>query len=500
MNRIFLQISGPAAVVGVVLFIASLAGLWSIHRLQKNLTTILADNVTSLEAAQRMEICLRQLRFHSFLDVMNSNPQRQALLEADHAGFEEALGIAKANISIQRESDLVRDIEDRYVVYLKELREGHRPQSANVADYVKWAEEHPLRALLKPCRELLTINKTMMDKTARESETVGRQMSLGILFLGILGPASGLVAGYGLARHWSRTIASLSVRLHGMHADMDKNLAALKIDFGKDWQTIDRQLDGVAERVKEIVLKLQQQQHDLLRSEQLAAVGQLAASVAHEIRNPLTAIKMLVAVALRSRPAQTLTDQDLHVIYEEIAKLERTVETLLDYAKPPQIHRQEADFAQIVNQALKLVEPRARQQSVTIRVRGIDAPILCHIDASQIGSVLVNLLINAIDALPEGGDIDVDVDAAAADAIRFTIADNGQGVSPEMQLKLFSPFASTKQTGTGLGLSICRRIVRDHGGSIELETDGMQRRGARFHVEIPASFTEASHAAASGRR
>jgi two-component system sensor histidine kinase HydH len=226
-------------------------------------------------------------------------------------------------------------------------------------------------------------------------------------------------------------------------------------------------------------------------------VGQLAASVAHEIRNPLTSIKILVDIARRPEAPLSLTGEDLDVIHEEIGKLEQTVQTLLDYARPPRIQQHETDMRQVLTQAVNLVRPKAQQQGVMIDVCNPESAVPCWIDPGQMGNVFVNLLLNSMDALPAGGKIDIALEKVGASAVRVRVADNGPGIAEEMAPNLFLPFSSTKATGTGLGLSICQRIVREHDGSIEY--DSPPGGGARFTVTLPKHARENSDAAPFNR-
>jgi two-component system sensor histidine kinase HydH len=481
-RRIFLHLSGPAALIGVLLFAAAIGSVWSIQRLQRNLTSILKENVTSLEASLELEISIRQLRYHSLLYLMDPQPERLTWIEKAHHGFEAALELAKQNATYPREEELIETIESKYARYREELRVGTKPGETTPAHYVAWANDHPVRHLLGPCNELLLLNKAGMEATALESDTVGRQTRQAVLALGVLGPIAGLIVGAIVARAWSRSIARLSVRLQDVHASLSQDVGEMTVDLSQDWAGLDRQLDGVVARVKEAAAQLQRQQQEILRAEQLAAVGQLAANVAHEIRNPLTSIKMLIGIALHRQSPKALTNQDLRVIYEEVGKLEHTVQGLLEYAKPPKLHLQDASLRGVVDQAVNLVRPKAEQNQIQLAVHAPAGDVPCRIDVRQMGNVVVNLLINAIDASPRGGTVEVLIERNEADDIVLSVADDGPGVAPEFAAKLFVPFASTKPTGTGLGLSISQRIVREHQGTIAYEA--RPEGGAKFTVRL----------------
>jgi signal transduction histidine kinase len=482
-RRILLQLTAPTVLIGAVLFGACLASVLSINRLQANLARILSENVTSLEAAQELEIQLRQLRFHSFLHVIDPNDKRRALVEIDHAGFENAMEKVRRFANQPKEAALVLEIQAGYQRYRTELAQGGVPATARPLDLARWADAHPIRHLQEPCQELLRLSKQEMDQTARESEAVSGRAQKAMLLAGLLGPVSGLIVGFGIARALSRSIARLSVRLEDARAQLDQEVASVKLSAGSNLGDLDRQLDHVVDRVRAVAEQVQRQQAEMLRSEQLAAVGQLAASVAHEVRNPLTSIKMLVGAALKSPRTQALTPDDLGVICKEVGRLEQTVQGLLDFARPSKPQRQPADMRSVVGGALDLVRARARQQGVRLDVRQPDEPVIASVDSGQLNTVLVNLLLNALDAQPQGGLVEVSLRNGRD--VQITVDDNGPGIAAALQPRLFTPFASTKATGTGLGLSICRRVLQEHGGTIAAKN--RPEGGARFTLVLPAS-------------
>jgi two-component system sensor histidine kinase HydH len=180
-----------------------------------------------------------------------------------------------------------------------------------------------------------------------------------------------------------------------------------------------------------------------------------------------------------------LTGEDLEVMHREIARLEQTVQGFLDFARLPTPRRSVADLRQLVSQAIELVNSRARQQGVEIGLQSPDEPIRADVDVHQINTVLVNLLINALDALPRGGRIEVRLEKLPDGEVRLQVRDNGPGIPAEMRARLFTPFSSTKATGTGLGLSISRRIVEEHGGRMDAEN--RPEGGACFMIELPGN-------------
>jgi signal transduction histidine kinase len=490
-RRILLQVTLPAVLVGLVFLAACLVGVWSINRLQTNRAELLTRNVRSLQAAQEMELRLRQLRLHSLLYVMDPGPARRATVDAAHHQFQQAYRRAEEAAHHPREKQLLEEIQASYRRYRTALETTHDKAllaKASVGDLLLWADAHPVRRLLDACEELVQHNREIRARLAEESQVVSNQGRTALLLAGVLGPIGGLIGGFGVAWGLSRSITRLSVRLRDIHAELDQEVGSVRL-AGDDLTQLDSRLGGVLERVRDVVARMQEQQREVLRAEQLAAVGQLAASIAHEVRNPLTSIKLLVGAALRARPGQTLTGEDLRVIHDEVSRLERRVQTLLDFARPPEPVRAPGDLRAVVSRALSLVEARLAQQGVRVEADLPNGPVSADIDPDQLTSVLVNLFLNALDAMPQGGRLSLTLLEAPGECPdsppvgRLTVADTGPGIPPSVAGRLFTPFASTKPTGTGLGLSICRRIVLDHGG--RLTGENRPEGGAAFTITLP---------------
>jgi two-component system sensor histidine kinase HydH len=499
MNRkLLVKVTAPSVLIGLVFFVACLIGVWFTLRSQRNLTKLLSQEVVSSQAAQELQIRVRQLRFRNFLNLIDpAHAQQQPIDDAQH-NFEKALDKARQAASTARERDGVEAIAAGYKRYQKELGRlrDEVASAGDRADLHKLVDAHPVRYVSDPCEDLVRINQEEIEDTVRESDRFGFWVRLTLVGLGVAGPLSGLLAGFGIARGLSRSIYQLSVRVQDMARHLDQKVASVTLPADGDLQHLDEQMQYVVQRVEEAAQNLQRHQREMLRAEQLAAVGQLAASVAHEVRNPLTSIKLLVEAAQRPRNPQPLTHEDLEVIYGEVVRLEQTVQSFLDFARPPAAQRSTCDLGDVIGQAVELVRARARQQGVNFEVRLPDTPCAVEVDRGQFCTVLVNLFLNALDAMPGGGRLEVTLDAPPARGLLLTVADTGCGIAPHMAERLFTPFASGKPTGTGLGLSICKRIIEEHKGRISAAN--RPEGGARFAITLPQPTPEEVHADSAG--
>jgi signal transduction histidine kinase len=231
------------------------------------------------------------------------------------------------------------------------------------------------------------------------------------------------------------------------------------------------------------------------RSERLAALGRLASGVAHEIRTPLTSLKLFLQSVQEDIAILPEQGEDYRIAMRQVGRIETTINHFLNFARPQQPVLAELDFPDLVDNALEVVQPRANQQEVEVHKQ--IAPGLPKVegDMRQLGEALVNLLVNALEAMPDGGAVAISVDCEsadpgsdAADCVRIDVSDTGPGIESENLDRLFEPFFTTKAAGSGLGLAIIRGTVEAHGGTIRVSSrPGV---GTTFSVRLPVADTQ----------
>ncbi|HXG09194.1 MAG TPA: ATP-binding protein [Gemmataceae bacterium] len=231
-----------------------------------------------------------------------------------------------------------------------------------------------------------------------------------------------------------------------------------------------------------------QRERYLQRAEQMMALGQVAAGVAHELRNPLTAVKGLIQVNLRRAAVSGLPAGDLAVIEHEIRRMERTLQTFLDFARPPQPDRRRLDLSEVVERVFAVVKGRAKKQRVDLRLLQPEMPVQVEADQDQLQQLLLNLVLNALDAMPGGGTVEIDLRPPHDGSVELYVRDTGPGIAPHILPKVFETFVSSKETGLGLGLPVSKRIAEEHGGS--LSAYNLPGGGACFLLRLPALASE----------
>jgi len=234
-------------------------------------------------------------------------------------------------------------------------------------------------------------------------------------------------------------------------------------------------------RLYEKVVDVEEQ---LRQNEKLSALGLLAAEIAHEIRNPLTVMKMLFhSLNLRFEPGDARA-KDTAVIAEKMEQLDKIVERILRFARTSEPEFARADLNAIVEDVLLLVRHKLKQQGIELRKRLLVPLPEISCDRTQIEQVLLNLILNASQAMPNGGSLTIST-AHEGGAISFTVADTGEGISPERQKQLFEPFLTSKPSGTGIGLAIVHKIVETHRGRIDVRS--RPGKGTQFRISLPTS-------------
>ncbi len=250
-------------------------------------------------------------------------------------------------------------------------------------------------------------------------------------------------------------------------------------------------------------VSLDQSKKIIERQEKLASLGVLASGVAHEIRNPLTAIKMRLFSLARSNPGVG-QNEDATIIGNEISRLDRILKDFLRFARPSEPKLACIPAGQALQEVRKLLAAPLEARGIQLLVRG-GPPLWVHADLQQLQQVLINLVQNAADSIGRNGSISLGVAAGETQfegrtrpAAFLAVSDTGPGIAPEIEPRLFDPFFTTKEKGTGLGLAIAARIIEKHGGMLRYETQ--VGRGTTFEVVLPVIENYATESTADRGR
>lgn len=260
------------------------------------------------------------------------------------------------------------------------------------------------------------------------------------------------------------------------------------------------ELGELAERFNAMVRSLKESQHSLqdaydqllraqkqlVQSERLAAIGELAASVVHEVRNPLSAVKMNLRILETKCAVDAVAAEHFRLAKAQTERLETMLTDLLDYAKPLPLRREAVAVPDLIRDALQAFEGERQAGNLTVTVELEPALPPLTVDRSRIVQLLHNLLLNAMQAAEPGAELRISAMNATADkmpAVNIAVADRGRGIAPEHLKRIFEPFFTTRKHGTGLGLPNARKIAEAHGGALRVES--VLQQGTTVHIVLP---------------
>ena len=299
--------------------------------------------------------------------------------------------------------------------------------------------------------------------------------------------ATGLAAG---------DFASPAIRPPGRRRDeigtLHRAFAHMADQLRERQATLESRVGRTEAELQQADVRLQDTIRAAARSEHLAALGRLASSVAHEIRTPLTSLKLYLQTLQEEDALPSELREDSQLALRQVERIHKTVNHFLTFARPADPIRTPVDVATLIEECLLVVRPRAHHQSVAVRVEvAPDLPPLIG-DVRQLGEALVNLMVNALDEMPGGGRLEITAVAERAAeggpqpaGVRIDVSDTGPGVRESDRERIFEPFFTTKASGSGLGLAIVRGTLQRHGGHVRVHS--ALPGGTTFSLLLPST-------------
>jgi len=333
-----------------------------------------------------------------------------------------------------------------------------------------------------PTLSLITSTADIALAKRRSAMTIGLVAISGIVLVAVVGS---IIAG------------SITAPVKQL-VEVTKRVAAGDLAAEATVKTRD-EIGVLANSFNQMTRDLKTSRDKLVQSEKLAAVGQLAAGIAHEIRNPLTSIKMIVQLLKRRSQEDETWQQSIQAVLDEINRLEIVISGLLDFTRPMEMTLKPGNVADVVNDVLKIMEADLRHRKIQLTKRMDETLPEVMLDADRMKQVFMNVILNAMQAMPEGGKLTAEVTSQQStvnsqqpivnrgletsdygletNGVQVEISDTGIGMSQEVLARAFEPFFSTKSGGTGLGLANVKKIMEQHGGGIQIEsTEGQGTR------------------------
>ena len=446
----------------------------------------LADNFAAIQAADAMQDVLWQLQATAIEVAERADSHtRFEVIELERT-FERHLAAAGSGSVTPEERALVDAIAERFSAYRQRIHTRlylDSPSGPAGAPPVELSRS--AHAVAELCQSLLKVQERLIAESTAQRGRLHAAFSNVMLVLWVFGPTVGIGFGLWIAHRLKRSISQISINLTDAASGLHRAVGQVDVTPSDDLPALHEQVQRVSSRIAQVLDELQQARHEAMLADRLAAVGEMAAGVAHELRNPLTSVKLLMQTAADDPADRAMTHEHVHVVLEQVIRMENTIQGLLDFASPPQMQCVRHDVRDTLQRALNLVEGLAKQQGITVVNEWPTTPVFVKGDPEQLHQVFVNLLLNGVEAMPAGGQLQTAVQRiqAAQPVTRVLFRDDGGGIPTNIMPRLFEPFVTGKEHGTGLGLAISRRIVEQHGGTLTAANRPLH--GAEFTVELP---------------
>ena len=480
-NRIYILLTA----IFLVTFSGAAVMVWYSYNIENVLTTITDENLVAFQSAGSLEIALvNQKGFVSYY-FLDGNPDWLTQMEKYRRIFSEQLGQAKVLAQSTHQLATISKISKEYDHYIREKDQ--------VIEYYKQGQEkygtqlhqdvrNRFFSILQMCEDYKREQTTLIMEAKQNALTEAarlRDTAMAVIVTHVL---LVLLLAYLLVNQILNPVRALI--LETCRSD--------NIELsGNDVKTLSKSVHGLLEDVGQTQVELEKSRENLLQAEKMAMVGKLAAGMAHSVRNPFTSVKMRLFSLSRSLKISGTQKEDFDVISEEINHIDTIVQNFLEFSRPPKLKMQPVSPSTVVDTAIQLLCYRLESYNVKVNLQR--NRILPDIDADpdQLKEVLVNLMINACEAMTGGGTIDIYEQVTGPPErlqSQIRITDSGPGIAASFINKVFDPFFTTKEDGTGLGLSIVSRIIKEHGGRIDLtSTEG---RGTTFTIVLPTQGTK----------
>ncbi|SKA64983.1 ATP-binding protein [Desulfobaculum bizertense] len=469
------------SLVGITVAVGLMA-LWYALRVDGIMTTVVNRSTAAMRASEELTIALVEQKGITTYYFQDRDPQWLERLSQKNQNFRQWLDTAMKGDTGPEGMRLLQSIDTSYENYVQArdtVLERYRAGAEEEGTALHKLIRSQFASLLDLCQDYRHIHETALARSnkdiAGQLEAV-RNASLATMPAVVV---LGIFLAWVIVRMILRPIRQMADQMNVRPG------VPLRPD---DISDLGIRVRGLLDDVDSTHDQLERSQESLKQSEKWALTGKLAAGVAHSIRNPLTSVKIRLFSLGRSLRLNDDQKEDFEVITEEIRHIDGIARNFLEFSRPPKLQIQDVDVSDIVESALTLLRHRLDSYEVDIVHNRSEKSLPIHGDPDQLKEVLVNLLINACDAMGRGGSITLSAEKGyvrpMGDIVTLKVRDTGPGISEQHLSRLFQPFYSSKEEGTGLGLSIAKRIVEEHNGTITVKS--RLGEGTTFTITLPA--------------
>ncbi len=465
----------------VITMLGGLVSIWHSTKMEGYVSYLIEEQIPAFQTAQELKQALVMQKGYISYYFQDPDPGWLEMLETADTEFKRIIEKAGSEGSYSAESKILKAIASKYKG-LSEKRDRiiELYSSGRAEEGFKLHTQARIEFfdIIELCDEFTeaTLKRISSAKVrSRDEANLIHRFALITLTVVIL---LGILLAYTLTKDVLDPIHKLAYTSESSMGPMDQ---------ADEVKTLSYRFMETLKDLDQTRTKLEWSREHLLQAEKWAMIGKLAAGVAHSVRNPLTSVKMrLYSMEISLKPSGS-EREDIDVITEEIARIENIVSNFLEFSRPPKLKPRKCSTEDFVDAAAQLLRHRLESQGVTLKIKRQNNKHSLMADPDQLKEVFLNLLVNACDAMPDGGKIFIDEELVnpgeTGPKILIRIRDTGPGVSDSIRNDVFKPFISDKREGTGLGLSIAQRLVEEHGGRLQLEPEC--REGALFTIMLP---------------
>jgi signal transduction histidine kinase len=476
-KRIYLVL---AALV-LITFMGGVVMIWYTYRIDALITAVADENLVALETAEDLQIALANQKGFVSYYFLDGDPDWLRQLREYQERFSRKLDDARRLAAVSEQKEAIARIADeyrRYVASRDKVIALYQSGRYDAGERLHQEVRDRFFTILSLCETFKNVNVRAIDAARLES----RDEALKLRSIALAAILANFVLALILATIVVKEILGPIRRL--IQAVTHEDVVTKKENVIK---VLSHRVNDLLENMDTTQSELARSRENLLQAKKLAVVGKLAAGMAHSIRNPFTSVKMRLFSLERSLDLSESQQEDFDVISEEIRHIDTIVQNFLEFSRPPKLAMQRISPSAVVDTVLQLLSHRLKSYEVSVKT--VRRELLPPVDADpdQLKEVLVNLIINACEAMAKGGTITIEELAAFKPGDRrevvVRISDSGPGIPAGLHDKVFEPFFTTKEEGTGLGLSIAKRIINEHEGRLEIaDTHG---GGTTFIMTLP---------------
>jgi signal transduction histidine kinase len=482
-RKISLRIRVTTVLISLVAItlVGGLIMVWYTYRMESLLADLVDKNLAAYQVAEALESALVQQSGDVSYFLLDGDSRWLEDLDGHRKTFRAQIEEARALTLSGSQKQVLDQIESeylRYIVLKDQSIEFYKARDTDTGDRLLKEVSKHFSKVLELCRQFkdfytkrIAFLKAQSYAQAERLRLIAGTAVLVVLLLGI-------VLAFVLVNDILEPLRRLA---------QEANPGARPEETEDEVKVLSRSVRGLIEGIDQTQTELEKSREHLLQAEKMVVVGKLAASMAHSIRNPLTSVKMRLFSLDRSLDLNPQQKEDFQVISEEILHIDSLVQSFLEFSRPPKLRMQTISPSELVDLALKLMTHRLESYQVGVQVERHERLPVVQADPDRLKEVLLNIMVNACEAMKGGGAIliheEATLDASLGRVAVIRIRDNGPGIEEGLRARIFEPFFTTKEEGSGLGLSIAARIVEEHGGRLSLEPEKGQ--GAEFSLILP---------------